>query len=282
MPTQVVRGASFGGPGGRPFDDFAAAAPQISSVRSIVVSAGTFVDRIETTYTLTDGRPYTAIHGGRGGRATTVNLAPDERLIGVRGRSGALIDQIAFVTSSPRGIQTYGPFGGPGGSPFDLRADVVAFYGASGDLLDRLGFYVRSHFYGMFGGGGGRYSEDPVGIAGSTEIRQIAIRAGAYIDAISTTYATPGGTVVRSHGGGGGERHVINFQPGERITGVYGRTGAYLDSIGFFSEDRAGNRRTHGPFGGGGGGNPFALNRDILSFACRSGGLIDAIGFYTA
>lgn len=284
MPgTQVVKAVNFGGAGGGAFDDFAAAAASgtpINGISSIAVRPGTFVNGLAATYTRSGGGTFSASHGGSGTPAT-ITLAPDERLIGIRGRSGDLIDQLTFLTRTSTQLKTYGPYGGGGGNPFEISGDIVAFYGRSGANIDNLGVYIRVHYFGPFGGGGGSPFEDPIAPPGLVSIRQIVIRSGAYVDAIATTYVRrDGSTVTQSHGGGGGEAHVINFHPGEHITGVFGRSGAYLDNIGFMTTDALGIRRSYGPFGGG-GGTPFVLNRDVISFAGRSGGLIDAIGFYT-
>jgi len=290
--TQAVRTANFGGTEGAEFDDYAAASVsssifRVRDIREITVSADTYVHRIHVKYIDGDGRLRERVHGGPGGRSSRFTLAADEKLIGLRGWSGALVDQLTFLTRTSTERKSYGPFGRNGGGPFKLDGDILAFYGrADRSYLTNIGCYAIAHLYGPFGGGGGQVFEDPIAAHGRARIKRIDIRHGAVIDAIQTTYENQDGSIYRSiaHGGAGGHLDVIAFRPGERITGVFGRSGAVVDSLAFLTEDELGIRRSYGPFGGSGGA-PFIVNRDILSFVGRSGfrtgGVIDAIGFYT-
>ncbi|MEA3016447.1 MAG: hypothetical protein QOI38_1169 [Sphingomonadales bacterium] len=278
MATQVIKAMSFGGTGGAPFDDLAAAGGAVNAIKKIVVRAGQFVDNISTTYGLPSGSNFVATHGGSGGQASTITLAPGEKVVGVRGRSGSLLDQITFLTRGPNGERTHGPFGGGGGAPFELEAEVDSFYGRSGTLDDNLGFFVNVNTTGLHGGPGGTAFADPIPVPGQTFIKQIVIRSGTFIDAISTTYVNPdGSTTVSSHGGTGGQPTTIKFNPGESIIAVTGRSGKFVDSLTFLTSDK----RVFGPFGGG-GGSPFVVNANILGFVGRSGTFLDSIGFYTS
>ncbi|HEX9963530.1 MAG TPA: jacalin-like lectin [Allosphingosinicella sp.] len=278
MATQVVTASSFGGNGGTAFNDLQAAGGAVASIKKIVIPAGAFVDNISTTYGLPNGSTFVATHGGSGGQASTINLAAGEMIVRVSGRSGSLLDQITFETLGPNGQKIHGPFGGPGGAPFEIEAEIDSFFGRSGTLDDRLGFFVNVNTTALHGGTGGTAFADPVPIPGQTSIKKIVIRSGTFIDAISTTYGKPDGTTaVASHGGGGGTATTITFNPGESIIAVTGRSGKFLDSLTILTSDR----RVFGPFGGG-GGTPFVVNANILGFVGRSGTFIDSIGFYTS
>jgi hypothetical protein len=276
--TQVVKCRSFGGNGGSAFDDLNGAGGAVKSINKIVIRSGTFVDNISTSYELPNGGHFVGTHGGNGGSATTLALAPGEKVVGVRGRSGTFLDQISFVTLGPAGQKVHGPFGGNGGTPFEIEAEIDSFYGRSGTFDDNLGFYANVNTTALHGGPGGTAFADLLPIPGQTFIKKMVIRSGTFVDAISTTYLNPdGSTTVSSHGGGGGQPTTIDFQPGETIIAVSGRSGRFLDSITLLTS----NRRVFGPFGGL-GGTAFVVNANILGFVGRSGTFIDAIGFYTS
>jgi hypothetical protein len=132
----------FGGGGGAPFQD-PGPVPELSRILGISVRHGTYVDAISTTYLLPDGSQQTFSHGGSGGTEDVISFSPGEHIIAVVGRSGDLLDNIAFLTEDPRGVRrTYGPYGGPGGTQFIVNADVNGFFGRSGSLIDSLGFFT--------------------------------------------------------------------------------------------------------------------------------------------
>ncbi|MBL7816112.1 MAG: hypothetical protein JNL70_13930 [Saprospiraceae bacterium] len=82
-------------------------------------------------------------HGGynSGGRDTVISFDYDEEWIGIAGRSGAVIDQLLIQTTK----RTIGPFGGTGGTPFDLlnQGQIVGIHGRASSFLDALGLIVR-------------------------------------------------------------------------------------------------------------------------------------------
>jgi hypothetical protein len=276
----VVNSTRFGGGGGTPFDDDQVLEPaQLEEILSIVVySDSTTIHGLEPTYRVSNGTERTYRHGGSGGSPTTLSFR-NNPLIGVSGRCGALVDRLVFHFRD-------GPartFGGPGGGPFIVRAPIMSLFGRSGDLIDQIGFRVRITETDLFGGTGGSPFSDPLPIPGGSNIRQIVIRSGLYVDSIATTYSTPsGGTFSTVHGGSGGLPTTIDFTPTQRIVSVFGCSGTLLDSIGFVLEDLVtGAQQTWGPFGGP-GGSLFRVNAEIHGFVGRSGALIDAIGFYTS
>jgi hypothetical protein len=289
MSGPLFKTITRGGGGGTPWDDVQTlAATPIAALKRIALRSGTFVDRIETTYALDDGNVSTQAHGGNGGSAAAFDLLPNEMVIGVRGRSGSLVDQLSFLTAvvygggDPPLLQTHGPFGGGGGASFTIWGDVIGFYGRSGTLLDSLGCYLRTDSAGPFGGPGGGAFQDPGPVPELSRITRITIRSGSLIDSIATTYLLPdGSSETFSHGGTGGSATDIHFNPGEQIIAVVGRSGTYLDNIAFLTEDPQGVRRTYGPFGGS-GGTQFIVNRKVNGFFGRSGSLIDQLGFFVS
>ncbi|HEX6375119.1 MAG TPA: jacalin-like lectin [Allosphingosinicella sp.] len=280
---------SYGGGGGTPWDDGQAlAGTPAAAFKRIAVRTGTLVDKIETTYQLENGNFSTLAHGGDGGSPAAFDLVPQEILIGIQGRSGALVDQISFLTAvvygggDPPFLQTRGPYGGGGGAPFTIWGEIAAFYGRSGSLIDSIGCYLSTETAGPFGGGGGGAFQDPGPVPDLSRILRITVRSGSLIDSIATTYLLPdGSSQTFSHGGTGGTAHDIYFNPGEQIIAVVGRSGDLLDNIAFLTEDPQGVRRTYGPFGGN-GGTQFIVNRKVNGFFGRSGALIDQLGFFVS
>jgi hypothetical protein len=289
MSGPVFKTSTFGGQGGGAWDDVETLGAQsITGMKRIAVRTGTLVDRIETSYALSNGGNSIQAHGGTGGSPVELELLPNELLVAVKGRSGALVDQVEFMTAviygsgDPPYLRTYGPFGGGGGTPFQIWGDIAGFHGRSGSLIDSIGCYLRTETAGPFGGQGGSPFQDPGPIPDLTRLTNITIRSGTLIDSIAATYLLPdGSSQTFSHGGGGGTATQIHFHPGEQIVSVAGRSGALLDNICFFTEDPQGTRRTYGPFGGN-GGNPFTVNRKVHGFFGRSGALIDQLGFFVS
>ena len=289
MTSRFFKTPSYGGGGGGAFDDVeATAANPPVGIKSIAVRSGAYLDQLSPTYDVGGGSTVSPTHGGQGGGPASLQFVPNEIVIGIQGRSGALVDQISILTAviygggDPPYLQTYGPYGGGGGAPFQIWGEIAAFYGRSGSLIDAIGCYLGTATTQLYGGGGGKEFQDPGPIPDLTRITKIVVRAGTSVDAIATTYLLPdGSSQTFSHGGPGGTEHDIHFNPGERIIAVIGRSGDLLDNIAFLTEDPQGVRRTYGPFGGPGGA-PFIVNADVNGFFGRSGSLIDAIGFFTS
>lgn len=284
--TFTIASPPFGGTGGIEFDDtlFPDLARSPVDITGMTIRSGSHVDAIATTYTLSPSGSGTATHGGSGGTAISFTIPPGHKIIGVRGRSGTLLDHITFLigASPSTGWVTSHAFGGAGGNPFSIDGEIQALYGRSGSLIDQIGFHVKRTETDLFGGTGGRRFADPEPVPGSTRISRIVIRAGQFVDGISTTYVDHDGNSRRfRHGGLGGTANVIDFRPTERIIAVVGRSGTLLDRIAFDTIDAAGTPRRHGPFGGS-GGNVFRVDGNIYGFVGRSTSTrIGAIGFYT-
>ena len=111
-------------------------------------------------------------------------------------------------------------------------------------------------------------------------IKRVRIRSGTLVDSIQITYRLRNGKYYTDahHGGTGGGLHTfnVNVGKGERITGVFGRSGKELDQLGFITNWG----RIFGPYGGNGGGY-FNVNRcNVRGVFGRSGSRIDGIGFF--
>lgn len=203
-------------------------------IKTIVVNAGKYVDRIGVAYE--DGTHFSA--GGNGGSRSRIDLANHEYVVRVDGRSGALLDQIKFTTNRGR---VFGPYGGNGGAPFsvDFSKDKLAllcFYGRSGSLIDQLGFgfgsplpdpevfVTRSDTAGGKGGGAFDHWKESKQQLG--RIMSITVRSGTLIDGLTVNYA--GGYSYKC-GGNGGSADTIYLKEDEWITDVFGRSGSLID-----------------------------------------------------
>lgn len=134
----------FGGGGGTSFsDDVLVMDPMAVGISSITIRSGSYVDSLQVTYLQSGGGTYTPpAHGGTGGTASTITFATGEYIIALLGRSGRYVDQLTFLTETPNGTRnTYGPYGGGGGGAFIINAEVLGFFGRSGQYLDVIGAY---------------------------------------------------------------------------------------------------------------------------------------------
>ena len=132
---------------------------------------------------------------------------------------------------------------------------------------------------GTFGGGGGGAFNELPGNCGGT-IRSVRLRSGSRIDSIQITYRLSNGQDYTGahHGGTGGGLRTFNVDVdgGERIVGVFGKSGSEVDRLGFVS-----NRgRIFGPYGGNGGGNFNVNSCNVRGIYGRSGSRLDSIGFF--
>lgn len=277
--TTVARSQTYGGEGGSSFDD-SHRFGEWGRIQRIVVRSGTKIDAITVFYA--NGNRLG--HGGTGGSEHTIDLAADEIITKVEGRSGKVIDQLKFTTNKGK---THGPYGGSGGSPFTVNfgANKALHYvfGRSGNLVDQLGFAsgdpapalpteIRpSPGYG--GGGGSPFDDLKDGVIG--KIERIDVRHGARIDKISVFYQGAGD---KPHGGNGGGLSSFALAADEWITEVHGRSGGRVDRLQFRT-----NKDRWSQVYGGGGGSAFISKFDgcvLRAIYGRSGGELDQIGFY--
>lgn len=68
-----------------------------------------------------------------------VDVDNGEKIIGVFGKRGNLLDQIGFVTNKGK---IFGPYGGCGGVNFHVSScHIRGIFGRSGGLVDSIGFF---------------------------------------------------------------------------------------------------------------------------------------------
>lgn len=118
MEIQKIAGCkfpagTFGGGGGDVFSEILDNCGAV--IQRIEIRSGGVIDSIQITYRLSSGKCYTGdLHGGAGGQLHTIDIdvVRGERIIDVFGKSGALVDQLGFITNQGR---IFGPYGGSGG-----------------------------------------------------------------------------------------------------------------------------------------------------------------------
>jgi hypothetical protein len=129
---------TYGGGGGGSFVDVPFHCH--GTIRKIVIHSGTVIDSIQLFFDRGNGQYHvSARHGGGGGGRHEITLFSSERIIGIFGKTGHLVDQLGFVTNYGR---IFGPYGACGGSPFTVNScELRGIYGKSGALLDSIGFF---------------------------------------------------------------------------------------------------------------------------------------------
>lgn len=110
------------------------------------------------------------------------------------------------------------------------------------------------------------------------KIYAIAMRSGAYVDALTVWYRRSNGTIYSySKGGNGGSFYIQYFAADEYIRAMGGRSGSYIDRLSIYTNKKSFSY-------GGNGGSAFYVaapyNGQILGFPRRSGAYIDQIGGY--
>jgi hypothetical protein len=280
MPDTGVGTEIYGGAGGQPFVDEIKA---VKDITRIVIRAKGYVDGFQVHYRDTAGQEKSHNwHGGKGGTEHVVQFKEGEYITSVSGRSGRYIDQLTFKTN----LGTYGPFGGTGGTPFELHPvdgsdRILGFHGRAEGWLDAVG--VSSRIMGgagsLAGGAGGTlFLAD---LTRARRVNRVTVYHGRYIDAFKVEYVDPDGRLVETPriGGNGGQESNMTFADDEFITEVVARYGGYIDKLVIKT-----NKRPQGLAFGGGGGNGEKTwtvrsnDERIVSFWGRSGAYIDALG----
>lgn len=86
------------------------------------------------------GNTYIGEGGSKEGNMSEIILGKNEKLVGIKGKAGDVLDRITFITektivSSIRDKREYGPFGGNGGDSFDITnekgGEIIRFAGES-------------------------------------------------------------------------------------------------------------------------------------------------------
>ena len=137
---------AFGGAGGNAFDDTTdISGPPRVGVTQIQVWSGDTVDAIQVSYAFLGNDFLLANQHGQSGNGnlTTIDFADGELVVALEGMiNNDLVSQLTFITRKQDGTKTkYGPFGEDGGSAFSISGKIVAFYGSSGSLIDKIGVY---------------------------------------------------------------------------------------------------------------------------------------------
>jgi hypothetical protein len=152
MEEKMADYGPVGGPGGGAFDDLTDLGLNASTMRiaGLIIRSGQFVEGITPIYLDGDGQLALPNHGGDGGLEMRLGLRPNEFITEISGRSGEFLDSLTLETNLGARIG----FGGPGGGPVegyelppdtDGQQEVVAFFGGSGQFIDRLGIHTRAH-----------------------------------------------------------------------------------------------------------------------------------------
>jgi hypothetical protein len=213
-------------------------------VRAVTVRSGWWVDGIRLH--CEDDRDF-PLRGGPGGGETVFVLEPGERIEAVSGFTrGDANDRIYAVAihTNRRWSGLIGNNGDPGARgqiPFRIEvpegSSFAGFFGTADDALRSIGLLVRSERgrrrrddYEDEGYGGRRATESthvgPVGARAGhgfedrCDVRAIYLRTGWWIDRIEVSCGD--GEPRPGRGGNGGGEHVLELEPGERITGISG------------------------------------------------------------
>lgn len=256
-------------------------------IATVRVWAGTYVSALEVigidgVAQRTTGRPL-------GQPDAVVTFAPGEHLVGVFGGAGWYIDRIGFITSTGRRI---GPFGGPGGAPYELIAKnglaATGFYGQSGLLastpqLDRIGLVTSPAASApnlgpaSLGRWGGSTAFDDTAAPGGA-ITGLDIWVGTFVEGIQLR--TTAGPLPR-RGTDTGTRFSITLEPGEGISTISGGAGWYVDWL----TVRTTTGRILGPYGGRGGAT-FTLRgptgTSVVGLFGSAGTIVDSLGIRVA
>lgn len=250
-------------------------------VTAVIVCHGQFVYAVRLE---TDQRGLLAKRGGEGPQQQTCTrsaLQAGEFIQEVNGGSGSLVDRISFKLNSGRVI---GPFGGPGGNPFNYTIPgptFVGWWGTAGWYLHRIGFMSPPL---------GNNANDPLFVDYPQNFERISrIRVctstvtwqGASFPVVgSIQLTTPSGLLPKRGGRDGRDTSCVDtdLAQGEFVTEIFGGAGSLVDRIGF----RMNTGRVVGPWGGGGGDTFTIQNPNVnrfLGFTGRAWNVIGLIDF---
>ncbi|CAO2146672.1 unnamed protein product, partial [Urochloa humidicola] len=141
--------------------------------------------------------------------------------------------------------------------------------------------------FGPWGGDGGKPRDIKFGPWAPYRLDSITISSGTIIDSIEFSYSDHDGLchIIGPWGGCEGKNKIIQLHPAEFLTGISGTIGPFksllnvITSLTFVT-----NARSYGPFGKG-HGTPFHTqmqnNGMIVGFFGRSSQYLNAIGVYT-
>ena len=129
------------------------------------------------------------------------------------------------------------------------------------------------------GPSGGPRGADFVGLPKGSEIAQVRVHSGKYIDAIEMVYRSRSRSTIfgRKYGGPGGSLGTFNLRAGEYLTVLGGKHGKFIDSI--YIQTNLGRKAK---WGGSGGHKSFryatVAGTRIRGVWGRAGKYLDAIG----
>ena len=278
-------------------DDILSHQPTIVGIRHVNISYENQINSIQVTYLLADGTLYNAPRRGSSiGYSASIALNEDERFVRIEGmQSASGVTQLIFISKNSSGIEsTHGPFGGTGGTPFNIEGYILGFRGYASSAIHGLSAYYLSPLIKSnetFGGSGRTNTfDDNVDaiIPPVVGIKNIAIYHGRLVDSIQCTYILYGGSIFEGeqHGGPGGDRTTVTLAENEVLYRLMARTfSRYLVELTLFST-RQQNSRMHGPFGEGISGNLYEFSGNILGFygyleAFATDTAVLSIGVYT-
>lgn len=276
--------AIYGGQGGNPFPEIEI--PREARILEVNVFSGDWIDAVQITYILPDGRTLNSPrYGGPGGDRRVFRIDSDEYIVGVSGRHGRYIDSLRIHTNK-RNSPVYGGSGGDGEFNLQLASGnyTVAFIGREGNYLDAIGLTylplaMRDLQQTQIAGGGGGTTFADRDIPMGAIVSAIRVRGGDFIDSVQMIYTLTDGRTFEGpiHGGKGGRSSVFRLDRDEYITGISGRYGNYIDSLVFHT-----NKRNSSSFGGRGGSRSFRImvpsGNQAIGFAGRSAEYLDALG----
>ena len=145
-----------------------------------------------------------------------------------------------------------------------------------------LTYAVNLQTSASFGGGGGGSFDDVQSLNQQiVGIRALRIRHSHVLEWIEPTYLLENGSTVlgERHGvNNNGEEYYFEFADDEVITEVQGVSGRFMYSLTFITTDGTNITRRYSMHGST--FTSFSVQEQVIGFYGRSGGLIDALGFY--
>ena len=178
-------------------DDTLSHQPTIVGIRHVNISYENQINSIQVTYLLADGTLYNAPRRGSSiGYSASIALNKDERFIRIEGMESASgIIQLIFTSKNSSGIESmHGPFGGTGGTPFNIEGYILGFRGFASSAIHGLSTYYLSPLIKSnetFGGSGRTYPfDDNVNdiIPPVVGIKSVTVYHGRLVDSIQCTY----------------------------------------------------------------------------------------------
>jgi hypothetical protein len=117
-----------------------------SRIYAIAVRSGSLVDAITVWYLDSYGQLYRYGAGGTGGSYRISYFSADEYIYAAGGRRGQYLDHL-YIWTNKKTLS----YGGYGGTYFQYVTpssyyQILGFFGGSGTLIDRIGFYVYSRW----------------------------------------------------------------------------------------------------------------------------------------